>query len=304
MVVYSTVPKPIKDKAIPSLVGGTIIILAGDKYIIQRKCTKEQLENVHTFGKPFVVAEKIIKNEIKVKGAVNPMYAVLESKATLVIGKQTIVPITHYSDIDGVSYSNVSWNLPPAKKGKTYLPANDNKYDKYNTDEQELLSMFTQEFKHTFATWNPTKKRWEWNTSKMEVIEYRYPDMFITREGMLNFKNRPQYENNDLLTNGETDRTDIDIISAHLRNEIEEIKKMIKEFGVKDSIEKYEYKYQMQACWLLIVISMALHKAKKDVSYDNLCCVIGDIREAYDVPRYNGLLFYLYSYAKDISKLV
>lgn len=299
MIAYSIEAKPLAEKAIDKLVGCSVLFISKDTYYTKKKCSKEYLSKIHERGWQYVLAPDIIRNELSLKDALNPRYAVLESDGQVIIIGKKIIPLNTFHNEDGVSYSDIKWKTPPP------VPAQ-RKFDTTGMDERTrcLLEMGTQDYSPLYNVWDAEKKRWYYSSTKQEKIDWQYGQMFITREGFLNWRNKP-----DLyamrLNEGQDDKDDVRIVCHWCATEIAETKKLIEMNGVADHTEYEEYRMQMSALWLLSETCKNLYKAHKKIDRENLNAIIDTIRVGNHYGTTNNTLpQYMYMYITDIVDLV
>lgn len=299
MIAYSIEGKPLENKAIDKLVGCSVLFISPDTYYTKRKCDKDYLAKIHERGWPYILAPDIIKNELIIKGALNPRYAVLEDDGQVIILGKKIIPLNQFHDVEGVMYSDIKWKTPPQVPVKR-------KFDTTGMDERTrcLLEMGTQDFKPMYVEWDADKKRWLYSVARQEKMDYAYPQMFITREGFLNWRTKP-----DLYTmklrDGIDNKEDVRMICQFCASEIEQTKKLIELNGVADVTEYEEYRMQMSAMWLLAETCKNLYKAHKKIDKENLNAIIDSIRVSNIRGLDNNTLpQYMYMYLTDIVELV
>ena len=294
MIAYSQEAKPLAEKAISKLVGCTALLISNDTYYTKKKCNKEYLSKIHERGWPYVLAPEIFRNEIHVEGALNPRYAVLESKGQLIVLGKSILPIDSFQLVDEVFYSDTKWNVRD-------LPvSHQQNLDCYDMWTKELLTMGTDKFSIAYTQWNKLIRRWEYSTSRIEKADYRHPQMFITREGFLNWRTKPDLYTMKL-TPGNTDKQDLKIIIAWCLDEINQTKKLIHTNGVTDRYEYEEYRMQICALWLLMETCKNLAKANKKIDSENLSAIIDSIQTKKIGNDMNSTLAqYMHIYSNDV----
>jgi hypothetical protein len=297
MIAYSQEAKPLAEKAISKLVGCTALLISDDTYYTKKKCNKEYLSKIHERGWPYVLAPEIFRNEICVEGALNPRYAVLESNGQLVVLGKDILPINSFQSVDEVFYSDTKWNI------KEQPASNQQKFNCYDEWTKELLTMGTNNFSIMYARWNNAIKRWEYPESHIERADYRHPQMFITREGFLNWRIKPDLYSMHLNI-GKTDKADLKIICAWCLDEINQTKKLVHTNGVANRYEYEEYRMQICALWLLMETCKNLSKANKKIDSENLSAIIDSIQAKNIGNDMNSTLAqYMYIYSNDVVDL-
>lgn len=300
MIAYSIDAKPLAEKSIDKLVGCTALLISKDTYYRKRKCNKEYLSKIHERGWPYIIAPDVIRNEIVVEGALNPRYAVLENEGQIIVAGKKIIPLDDFFVIDGVSYSNVSWNKIVPIKPTRHTQKD---YSIYNEYSKTLLTMGTSDFfPSEWTVWNEERKRWQYTSCQQEKINYKYPQMFITREGFLNWKIKPDFYSNRL-SNGETIKADIKTICAWCNNELENIKNLIKQYNNIDEREEFEdFQIQMCAVWLLKETCINLARAHKKIDEANLSVIIDSIKVAptYSIREIMTLPQYMHEYMDSV----
>lgn len=294
MIAYSQEAKPLAEKAISKLVGCTALLISNDTYYTKKKCNKEYLSKIHERGWPYVLAPEIFRNEICVEGALNPRYAVLESKGQLIVLGKNILPIDSFQSVDEVFYSDTKWNV------KELPVSHQQNLDCYDMWTKELLTMGTDKFSIQYTEWNKLIRRWEYPTSHIEKVDYRHPQMLITREGFLNWRIKPDLYTMKLAP-GETDKQDLKIIIAWCLDEIKQTKKLVQTNGVADRYEYEEYRMQICALWLLMETCKNLAKANKKIDSENLSAIIDSIQTKKIGNDMNSTLAqYMHIYSKDV----
>ena len=299
MIAYSIEAKPLAEKAIDKLVGCSVLFISKDTYYTKKKCSKEYLSKVHERGWPYILAPDIIRNEIVIKGALNPRYSVLENDGQVIVLGKKIVPLNQFNNENGVLYSDIKWKTPPP------VPAQ-KKWNTTETDEKTrlLLEMGTQDYSPMYTEWDVDDKRWYYKMTRQEKQDYQYPQMFITREGFLNWRTKP-----DLyamkLNDGYDIKDDVRVICHWCATEIQETKKLIATNGVENYTEYEEYRMQMSALWLLSETCKNLYKANKKIDSDNLNAIIDSITVKNTLNQGNNTLpQYMYMYITDIMSIV
>lgn len=299
MIAYSEKAKPLAEKAIDSLVGCSVVLIADKTYYTKAKCSKEYLSKIHERGWPYLLAKNIVRNDSVLEGALNPRYVVVDIGGQVMISGRKIIEIDKFENVDGVMYSDTKWNKP---KFEIIKPVKSN--GGYDENTTNLLDMGTQNYQPLYITWDCDKKRWYYSACKQEKLDYSYPGMFITREGFLNWRTKP-----DLyamkLTDGKNKKEDVKIACQWCANEIQETKKLIQTNGCSGREEYEEYRMQMCALWLLSETCKNLYKANKKIDTNNLSAIIDSIQvSTIKSISVNTLPQYMYIYMHDILELV
>lgn len=299
MIAYSEKAKPLAEKAIDSLVGCSVVLIADKTYYTKTKCSKEYLSKIHERGWPYLLAKSIVRNDTILEGALNPRYVVVDVGGQVMISGRKIIEIDKFENVDGVMYSDTKWNKPKFEVIKPVKP--NSGYDENTTN---LLNMGTHHYQPLYITWDSNRKRWYYSSCQQEKLDYSYPGMFITREGFLNWRTKPDlYEMK--LTEGKNSKEDVKIVCQWCANEIQETKKLIQTNGCSDKEEYEEYKIQMCALWLLSETCKNLYKANKKIDSHNLSVIIDSIQVSkIRAITTNTLPQYMHIYMHDVLDLV
>lgn len=298
MIVYSNKAKPLADKVLKEMDGCSVVLIADKTYYTKKKCGTEYLSKIHERGWPYMLAKSITRNETYLNGALNPRYVAFGKDAdAMIVGKQ-IIGIGDYIDIDGVMYSNDKWNK------ELKLITNENDYNQYDERTRNLITMGTPDYMPMYQVWRTQEKRWYYSGCNQERKDFTYPQFFITREGFLNWNVKPDLYTMKL-TQGKTNKDDLNVVCKWGANEIAEIQNLIKINGCENMEEYEEYRMQMCSVWLLVETCKNLCKAQKKIDKDNLSVIIDMIKVSSVRNLGNTTLpQYMHLYLKDILALV
>lgn len=300
ITAYSNDAKPLAQKSIDDLVGCSVLFISKDTYYTKKNCSKEYLSKVHEKGWAYLLSKDILRSEIFVKGALNPRYCVSDIGQQAIVLNRSIMPIDEFEEVDGVWYSNTKWN----RDLKLIENNKQNNLSHFSTEEQEILTMGTSEYKPMYTYWDKETKCWRYTTAKTEKIDYDYKQMFVTREGFLNWRQKP-----DLyamrLKDGKTNKGDLTVIIGYCMKEINAMKKAVATNGLLDRFEYKEIRMQMCATWLLMETCKNLAKANKKIDEENLSVIIDSIKVSeFATKDHTTLPEYMHIYMEDILELV
>lgn len=244
IVAYSEKHKPLEEKAIDKLVGCEALLIGKDKYYKKGDCTSDFLKTIHEKEMPYVLAKSIEKNEFIITGAVAPRYTVFNGDATLSVLDKEIIPMTNFTERNGVNYSSISWEVKKFPATKVYdFPVED--------FTNEILSMGTEEYQCPYCRWDKQRCVWVYNSTSQERVFFDYPMLKLARDGYL-IPREPIEFNGLGLEKGKTN--DVAFVEAldWAFEEQEQIKNVVRLNQIHDYNEREEYRGQLSAVDLVM----------------------------------------------------